>query len=59
MDIILTGASFAARTYQPLAISYFPFIFRDAEHQLKYANSDVFRELAAATTRPAATTSWR
>jgi tripartite ATP-independent transporter DctP family solute receptor len=47
VDIILTGASFAARSYQPLAISYFPFIFRDADHQLKYANSDVFRELAA------------
>src|SRR4051812_16265185 len=47
VDIILTGASFAARSYPPLAISYFPFIFRDAEHQLKYANSDVFRELAA------------
>jgi len=47
VDIILTGASFAARSYQPLAISYFPFIFRDAEHQLKYAQSDVFRELAS------------
>jgi tripartite ATP-independent transporter DctP family solute receptor len=47
VDIILTGASFAARSYQPLAISYFPFIFRDAEHQLKYAQSDVFKELAA------------
>jgi len=46
VDIILTGASFAARTYQPLAVSYFPFIFRDAEHQLKYAKSDVFKELA-------------
>ena len=46
VDIIYTGASFAARTYQPLAVSYFPFIFRDAEHQLKYAKSDVFKELA-------------
>lgn len=46
VDIILSGASFAGRTYPPLAISYFPFIFRDAEHQLKYAKSDVFRELA-------------
>jgi tripartite ATP-independent transporter DctP family solute receptor len=46
VDIILTGASFAGRSYQPLAVSYFPFIFRDAEHQLKYARSDVFRELA-------------
>jgi tripartite ATP-independent transporter DctP family solute receptor len=46
VDIILTGASFAASSYKPLAITYFPFIFRDAEHQLKYAKSDVFRELA-------------
>jgi len=46
VDIILTGASFAGRSYPPLAITYFPFIFRDAEHQLKYAKSDVFKELA-------------
>jgi len=46
VDIILTGASFAGRSYAPLAVSYFPFIFRDAEHQLKYARSDVFKELA-------------
>jgi tripartite ATP-independent transporter DctP family solute receptor len=46
VDIVLTGASFAARSYPPLAISYFPFIFRDAEHQFKYAKSDVFKELA-------------
>ena len=25
--------------------SYFPFIFRDADHMLKYAKSDVFKEL--------------
>jgi tripartite ATP-independent transporter DctP family solute receptor len=48
VDIILTGASFAARSHPPLAVSYFPFIFRDAEHQLKYAKSDVFKELAKA-----------
>jgi len=47
VDIVLTGASFAARSYQPLAISYFPFIFRDAEHQFKYAKSDVFKDLAS------------
>jgi len=46
VDIILTGASFAGNSYKPLAITYFPFIFRDAEHQLKYAKSDVFKELA-------------
>ncbi|MGZ5215650.1 MAG: sialic acid TRAP transporter substrate-binding protein SiaP [Caldimonas sp.] len=45
VDIILTGASFAGRSYPPLAVSYFPFIFRDSEHLLKYAKSDVFKEL--------------
>ena len=46
VDIILSGASFAGNTYKPLAVSYFPFIFRDADHLLKYAQSDVFKELA-------------
>jgi tripartite ATP-independent transporter DctP family solute receptor len=46
VDIILSGASFAGNSYKPLAISYFPFIFRDADHMLKYAKSDVFKELA-------------
>ncbi|MDM0033353.1 sialic acid TRAP transporter substrate-binding protein SiaP [Variovorax sp. J22P271] len=46
VDIILTGASFAGNTYKPLAVTYFPFIFRDSEHLLKYAQSDVFKELA-------------
>lgn len=46
VDIILTGASFAASSYRPLGVTYFPFIFRDADHVLKYAKSDVFRELA-------------
>ncbi|MEJ1166931.1 sialic acid TRAP transporter substrate-binding protein SiaP [Variovorax sp. CCNWLW186] len=46
VDIVLTGASFAGNTYKPLAVTYFPFIFRDAEHLLKYAKSDVFKELA-------------
>ncbi|CAN5768638.1 sialic acid TRAP transporter substrate-binding protein SiaP [soil metagenome] len=46
VDIVLTGASFAGNSYKPLAVTYFPFIFRDAEHLLKYAKSDVFVELA-------------
>ena len=46
VDIILTGASFAGNSYKPLAVTYFPFIFRDAEHLLKYAKSDVFTELS-------------
>src|SRR4051794_12089846 len=47
VDIVLTGASFASSSYKPLAVTYFPFIFRDAEHQLKHANSEVFHDLAA------------
>ncbi|MDM0055836.1 sialic acid TRAP transporter substrate-binding protein SiaP [Variovorax fucosicus] len=46
VDIVLTGASFAGNTYKPLAVTYFPFIFRDSDHLLKYAQSDVFKELA-------------
>ncbi len=46
VDIILTGASFAGNSYKPLAVTYFPFIFRDADHLLKYAKSDVFAELS-------------
>ena len=46
VDIILTGASFAARSFPRLAVNYYPFTFRDADHVMKYAKSDVFRELA-------------
>jgi tripartite ATP-independent transporter DctP family solute receptor len=45
VDIIITGASFAAASFPRLAVSYYPFTFRDADHVLKYAKSDVFREL--------------
>lgn len=46
VDIILTGASFAARSFPRLAVSYYPFTFRDADHVIKYSKSDVFKELA-------------
>ena len=45
VDIILTGASFASNAYPRLAVSYYPFTFRDADHVIKYAKSDVFKEL--------------
>jgi tripartite ATP-independent transporter DctP family solute receptor len=45
VDMIISGLSFAARAYPRIGISYYPFIFRDADHLLKYAHSDVFREL--------------
>ncbi|MBL8673074.1 MAG: sialic acid TRAP transporter substrate-binding protein SiaP [Alphaproteobacteria bacterium] len=45
IDILISGASFAARAYPPIGVSYYPFTFRDADHLLKYAKSDVFKEL--------------
>lgn len=46
VDIVLTGASFAARSFPRLAVSYYPFSFRDADHVLKYGKSDLFKELS-------------
>jgi tripartite ATP-independent transporter DctP family solute receptor len=45
VDMIISGLSFAARAYPRIGVSYYPFIFRDADHLLKYAQSDVFKEL--------------
>lgn len=45
VDMIISGLSFAARAYPRIGVSYYPFIFRDADHLLKYAHSDVFKEL--------------
>jgi tripartite ATP-independent transporter DctP family solute receptor len=45
VDIILTGASFASNSYPRLAVSYYPFTFRDADHVIKYGKSDIFKEL--------------
>src|SRR5690606_7358713 len=45
VDIIISGSSFAAREHKPIGVSYFPFIFRDADHLLKYAKSDTYKKL--------------
>jgi len=47
VDIILTGASFASNSFPRMAVSYYPFTFRDADHVIKYGKSDVFKELTA------------
>ena len=51
VDIILTGASFASNTFPRLAVSYYPFTFRDADHVIKYGKSDIFKELAEGYTK--------
>lgn len=45
VDIIISGSSFAAREYAPIGVTYYPYIFRDAEHLLAYTESDVYKEL--------------
>ena len=46
VDMIISGPSFAARSYPRLGIAYYPFIFRDGEHLLAYSKSEVFKEIA-------------
>ncbi len=45
VDMIISGPSFAARSYPRLAIAYYPFIFRDGDHLLAYSRSEVFKEM--------------
>lgn len=45
VDIIMSGSSFAARSFPPLGVTYYPFTFRDADHLLAYTKSDIFKEL--------------
>ena len=45
VDMIISGPSFAARSYPRLGIAYYPFIFRDGDHLLAYSKSPVFAEM--------------
>ena len=46
VDMIISGSSFAARSFAPIGVTYYPYVFRDAAHLLAYTKSDVFKELA-------------
>ncbi len=45
VDMIISGTSFAARSYPRIGIAYYPFIFRDGDHLVAYSKSDVFKEM--------------
>ena len=45
IDMIISGPSFAARSYPRIVIAYYPFFFRDADHLLAYSKSAVFKEM--------------
>src|SRR3954449_10335728 len=47
VDIITSGSSYAARSYPPIGVTYYPYIFRNPEHLIAYTKSDVFKDLAA------------
>jgi len=46
VDIVHTSAAFTGRTYPPLAISTYPYVFRNLAHFYAFAKSDLFREFA-------------
>ncbi|MCM5570730.1 sialic acid TRAP transporter substrate-binding protein SiaP [Burkholderiaceae bacterium FT117] len=46
VDMIISGLSFAARSFPRIGVGYYPFTFQDADHQLKWSQSPAFRELA-------------
>ena len=46
VDIIISGSSFAARSFAPIGVTYYPFTFRDADHLLAYTKTDLYREMA-------------
>jgi tripartite ATP-independent transporter DctP family solute receptor len=45
VDMIISGPSFAGRSYPRIGIAYYPFIFRDADHLIAYSKSPVFKEM--------------
>ena len=46
VDMIISGLSFAARSFPRIGVGYYPFTFRDGDHLLKWSVSPAFRELA-------------
>ncbi len=47
VDIIYTGNQFAGRTYGPISIAGYPYVFRNLDHWKNFMASDLFRDLAA------------
>jgi len=45
VDMIISGSSFASKSYPPIGVTYYPYVFRDADHLIKYTKSDVYRDL--------------
>lgn len=46
VDMTISASSFFVKAFPRVGITYYPYTFRDADHLLAYARSEVFRELA-------------
>jgi TRAP-type C4-dicarboxylate transport system substrate-binding protein len=43
VDMIISGSSFAAKSFPRIGVTYYPYIFRDPAHLLAYTKSDVYK----------------
>lgn len=48
VDMIISGLSFAARSYPPIGVGYYPYTFTGGDHLIRWSKSPAFRELADA-----------
>jgi len=44
VDITISAASFQAQVAKRMGVAYFPFVFRDFDHVMAYAKSDIYKE---------------
>jgi len=47
VDMIISGSSFAAKSFPRIGVTYYPYTFRSPEHLLAYTKSDIYKELTA------------
>src|SRR5690606_5125973 len=45
VDIIISGSSFAAKSFPRIGVTYYPYVFRDPAHLIAYTKSDIYKEL--------------
>jgi tripartite ATP-independent transporter DctP family solute receptor len=45
VDMIISGSSFAAKTFPRIGVTYYPYTFRNVDHLLAYTKSDIYKEL--------------
>ena len=45
VDIIISGSSFAAKSFPRIGVTYYPYTFRDPAHLVAYTKSDIYKEL--------------